>query len=45
MSKENRAKFEEALPAIGLVAAAVAVGAWLYKKKPWKKGGAAGAAA
>lgn len=40
----DKAKFEEALPVIGVVALVVAVGAWLYKKKPWKKGGAGAAA-
>ncbi|GBF93079.1 hypothetical protein Rsub_05690 [Raphidocelis subcapitata] len=42
---ERKFKAEETLPIVGAVALVVAVGAYLWKKKPWKGDGGAPATA
>lgn len=36
--EKEECKLRDALPVVGVIALAVAVGAYLYKKKPWKVG-------
>ncbi|KIY92596.1 hypothetical protein MNEG_15368 [Monoraphidium neglectum] len=39
--KKEERQVAAALPVVGVIAALAAVGAYLYKKKPWKKGDSA----
>jgi hypothetical protein len=43
--EKKQLKAEEVLPVVGAVALVVAVGAYIWKKKPWKGSGGAPATA